>query len=389
MRRLSNYFAFESRPGENAWLDLIRSVAIVLVLLRHGERAIAGASEGSGFLRSLCLNGWIGVDLFFVLSGYLISRHLIRHGLGSGRFCFRSYVLGRTLRILPAYLAVLALVTAGAFPYYAIGTDHLGLRIAWHLVFLQDYLPSNINVVLWSLGVEEKFYLLAPVLLWLVLSRRTFGEGALVVLSFCALSPALRAVAASMADGTPQDYVSFFRVFRSPFHASLEPLMLGVLIALAEMKGLVGGPVRQRSRTMLFAGIVMFLWLGSHEFLGRIDMFDVIVQPAGVAVVCALLTLGAVQMQGIPLLGERLFRVVARLSYSLYLVHFPLLPLAMALAGGSDAMPVAFWLAYLALSLGVATGVHYLAEKPFLLLKDQLRAGTRPPQTARVAPTAA
>ena len=80
MSRPSGYFAFEKRPGDNAWLDLVRAIAIALVLLRHGSAAIAPPSAVPAFFKHSLLNGWVGVDLFFVLSGYLISQHLLRDG---------------------------------------------------------------------------------------------------------------------------------------------------------------------------------------------------------------------------------------------------------------------------------------------------------------------
>jgi peptidoglycan/LPS O-acetylase OafA/YrhL len=80
----------------NPWLDLVRSLAILLVLFRHGERAFNVASDGQpGPLGTIFINGWIGVDLFFVLSGYLIARHLIRRGVGSGELQIGTYLAMR------------------------------------------------------------------------------------------------------------------------------------------------------------------------------------------------------------------------------------------------------------------------------------------------------
>ncbi|TIT79874.1 MAG: acyltransferase, partial [Mesorhizobium sp.] len=133
----------------NPWLDLVRSAAILLVMLRHGERALhlAAGDADLGALQTIFLNGWVGVDLFFVLSGYLIARHLLRAGVGSPDFRIGRYLAMRALRIVPAYFAVLALVVAGAFPLFGVAPERLALRVVYHLVFLQDYLPSDIDVV--------------------------------------------------------------------------------------------------------------------------------------------------------------------------------------------------------------------------------------------------
>jgi peptidoglycan/LPS O-acetylase OafA/YrhL len=104
-----------ARPA-NPWLDLVRSVAIGLVLVRHGERVLIGNEQtGLGWFETFCINGWVGVDLFFVLSGFLIARHLLDSGLGSPEFGFVRYIVLRALRIVPAYVAMIALIVAGVF----------------------------------------------------------------------------------------------------------------------------------------------------------------------------------------------------------------------------------------------------------------------------------
>jgi peptidoglycan/LPS O-acetylase OafA/YrhL len=219
--------------GHNPWLDLLRATAIVLVLMRHGAREIGVEGAPVGF-RNLMLNGWVGVDLFFVLSGFLIARQLLREIGASGTLDLPRFLLRRGLRIVPAYAAVLALVVLGAFPLYAVNPDNLGLRTVYHLVFLQDYLPADINVVYWSLGVEEKFYLAAPLIVFAIAGAAGARYRAWLLLGgLFLLAPALRAVTFAGLP-LPLDYETFFRSLRSPFHACLEPLVLGVAIAVAE-----------------------------------------------------------------------------------------------------------------------------------------------------------
>ena len=372
MSGATGYFAFEKRPGDNAWLDFVRAIAIALVLLRHGQRAIAQPSDGApDFLQAFLLNGWIGVDLFFVLSGYLISRHLLRHGVGTGRFDFARYLTLRALRIVPAYFAVMALIAASAFPLYPLDNAHLGFRIAYHAVFLQDYLPSNINVVFWSLGVEEKFYLIAPVLIWLAMTRSSLSRRMLVVLAVFALAPILRA-ATYFLQAAPMSYEAFFTVLRSPFHACLEPLMIGVAVAVAQHAGAVAVAPRKGAKVVAVALVALTLFLASHEFMREIGPFDAVAQPSIIALLCGLLTLGAVMMGNAPVPFEPPVRITARLSYSLYLVHYPLLPLCVAIARAGEFPVLNFWITYLAVSFAVACLLHFSVEKPFLVLKDRL-----------------
>ncbi len=281
MRPATGYFGFAPRAGDNGWLDLVRTIAVALVLLRHGYRASAGPDAAPAFLHALAMNGWVRVDLFFVLSGYLISRHLIRNGLGNGHFVFWRYLAMRALRIVPTYLAMLALIVASAFPLYAVDPRALDLRVAYHLLFLQDYLRSDINVVFWSLGVEEKFYLAAPVVVWLALIQRGLAQRLLLLLLIAALSPALRAW--TYFSLPPADYPELFQALRSPLHTCLEPLMAGAPIAVAQHAGAIKSSPVTGMRLGLLALFLLAAWLGSHDFMAAIGAFDAVWQPAVIA----------------------------------------------------------------------------------------------------------
>lgn len=373
----ASYFAFEKRPGDSHWLDLMRALAIALVLARHGQRAI-GAQTGAepDALSALLLNGWIGVDLFFILSGYLISSHLLRRGLGTGHFDIKRYLAMRALRIVPAYFAVIALILVGAFPGYNVSPDHLWYRTLYHLLFLQDLLPSNINIVFWSLGVEEKFYLLAPVLVWLAVTRSSVVRSCLVVLAFFLLSPILRVIAFASAPDSIS-YEAFFLGFRSPFYLTLEPLMAGVAIAVVSHAKLLPHSRRKGLLVIAAALAALVVWLASDEFMARIGWFDVTLQPVLIAALCGALTLGAVMMGDAKVPFEPAIRVAARLSFALYLVHYPLLPLTIVLARTSGAPTAGYWAIFLGLSLLFACLVHFSVEKPFLILKDRIAANRR------------
>lgn len=166
----ARYFSFPRDAAAIAALDGLRAAAILPVLARH---AITPFRECGEIFRPVLrwdtvtplVNGWTGVALFFVLSGFLIARGLIRRFDEPGGFSLRRYFTRRARRILPAYYAMLFIASAGLIPFFAVAPDFLGLRIFCHLVSLQDYLPSNIVIAFWSLGVEEKFYIAAPFVL--------------------------------------------------------------------------------------------------------------------------------------------------------------------------------------------------------------------------------
>jgi peptidoglycan/LPS O-acetylase OafA/YrhL len=372
------YFSFPEIAGQNAWLDVLRSVAILLVLFRHGERAItieAGSSApASGPLHSLFMNGWVGVDLFLVLSGYLIGKSLIRTFDADRTIGVRTYFRARVLRIVPAYLFVLLVVAAGAFPFYVFPQDDLGRRLLYHVLFLQDYLPADINVVFWSLGVEEKFYLLAPVLLFCLLKAKNQVHALCLLLALFLLSPAIKFFQFLSAAET--SYETFFAVFRSPFHLSLEPLVAGVAISYIREKKLVRLSTGAAWLLFAFAGIAMSAWLMSHEFLKSITLFDATVQPVLIALLFGSMALSATCLNSSPAPGMAFWRPVSRLSYSLYLVHFPLIPLCAAVSPTTQLAGASFWVVYVAVSFAAAAWLHFAVEKPFLLLKDRRPGAT-------------
>ena len=355
--------------GWNPWLDLVRSAAIVLVLLRHGYRAF-GPADDPGVLGTFMLNGWVGVDLFFVLSGYLIARQLLRE---REAFDYPRYLARRGLRIVPSYVAALALVVVGAFPLFVVAEEDLPLRVLYHLAFLQDYLPSDINVVFWSLAVEEKFYLLAPFLVRPFLAAERAGRLFAVLLALALMSPLLRALTFAWLEA-PVGYQTFFRLLRSPFHACLEPLLAGVALAVAEARGWLARLAPWRRAIFPAAALGLLAWLASHDLLASIGGFEAVVQPVLNALLCALLTAGAILLRSTPAPFARAASRLATLSFALYLVHLPLGPLASALAAGSGWPAASFWAVFLGLSVAAAVALHLAVERPFLAWRDRVQA---------------
>jgi peptidoglycan/LPS O-acetylase OafA/YrhL len=381
------YLRMERSPNALAELDGLRAIAILLVLGRHAVHPYFDAASPilpiAGWdAAALLLNGWIGVDLFFVLSGFLITKHLLSRLDDPNGLALGPYLAKRALRIVPAYYAVLLLVAAGIVPMYTIPQDALSLRLGYHALFLQDYLPANIVVAFWSLGVEEKFYLLAPLLLAAVATVRR-PEGQLTAVALIAMmGPALR-MATTLVHPDVDQYPLFFRTFRSPFHACIDALMMGVLGALIyrHRERLAWARDPRAVALMLWFGIALSGWLLlTAPLLDHIDGFDKVVQPLLIALAAGAILCGvALRARPIPALRGPLLFVLAKLSYCLYLVHLPLIPGLIWLLDGplglAHATPVHRFAAFLPLfacsSLLAAALLHYLVEKPFLVLKDR------------------
>lgn len=349
-------------------LDVLRALAVLLVMLRHfSSVGMAEGTIGFGPLDNFMLNGWIGVDLFFLLSGYLIARPFF-----TGSFPgWKPYLWRRALRILPAYFLVLALLVMGAFPFYDFAREDLGWRVTYHLLFLQDYLPADILVVLWSLGVEEKFYLLCPLLLPLIL-RAPLRWQYVALLGVILLGPLARALALAVY-GPATDYPMFFEVYRSPFHACIDGLFLGVLVARLHVAGQLVHLKPRQAQQLFFLGLGgLLILLASVELLAYLGPVAAVLRPNVISLLMALLLLATVA-GGMPRwLEQAPLLYTGRISYSLYLLHLPLLGLALAMSSHVSSS----WLvqlAFFALFSFAAAGLSYrLVEQPFLRLKNKL-----------------
>ena len=384
-RRALRYFAFERKASQIAELDGLRGLAVILVLLRHAIGPFWDPNQPTlpvaGWdTATFMVNGWIGVDLFFVLSGFLIASHIM--GLDEryhGQWPWRRYLAKRLLRIVPAYYVVVFLAALGAIPFYVIPPDFMTVRVAYHLLFLQDYLPANIVVAFWSLGVEEKFYIVAPFVVLGIAKLRGLGPRAVGLALLLLVGIALR-LWTYLERPEVTDYETYFPIFRSPFHLTLDPILFGVMLAFLfrashDVVWLASKPL---ANCVFWVGFgIIALLTTNGAMTDHISWWDIILQPFVIALAFGGMTYGLLFGGG----PARLFRSTilffcGRISYSLYLVHLALVPASLALlrelANGEPEF-LLFLPIYLALSLVGALVLHFAVEKPFLIVKDQIR----------------
>ena len=298
-----------SSAGRHREIDGLRGVAIVPVVLYH-----AGWSVLPG--------GFVGVDVFFVISGYLITR-ILAGEIQDQTFSLGRFYERRARRILPALFAVLLTTTALAvtilFPsdlrrYFAslVWT----VTSAANVFFYQrtGYFEASANsyalLHTWSLAVEEQFYLVFPVILWL--ASRFFGRYAIWVVVLIGL------VSLAMSIFWPVDDEAF--AFYLPFTRAWE-LMAGSLVALGALRDIGSQPWRE---TVAAACLAALLW--TILFLHEGGSF-----PGWIAAVPVLGTVGLIRWsKGTKvgaLLRHPLMVGTGLISFSLYLWHWPLLVL--------------------------------------------------------------
>ena len=370
-RRLSA--AFARNPADNIWLDCLRTIAVALVVMRHGQRVFETGHDAT-FLETLMINGWAGVDLFFLLSGYLVTAGLLKHGT----FDISRYATKRIIRIVPAYIFVLALVVVGYFPGFVVDPQDLLDRVIYHLAFLQDVLPSDINVVFWSLGVEAKFYAVIPIFALLAIRAKRWQMVLAIGGAAVLLGPALRW--ALYAANETSDYYTFWRNFRSPFYACIEPFALGFLIAFFERKTMLRLPAKIAT-TLFCAGLIgLAAYLGSHVFLGTIGVWDATLQPTVLTLIFGALVVAAINMKDVQTGLAPAFHFGARISYALYLVHFPLIPLSISMANAYGLGVSGFWTIYIGLSVVHAVIILAYVEAPFMRSKQRRLSTTQHPR---------
>ncbi len=328
-------------------IDGLRAVAVAAVMLFH--LGIPGVS-----------GGYVGVDVFFVISGYLIG-DIIARELSEGRFSFVEFFTRRVRRLLPASFVMFLVVAAASVLIIAPAeTDNLGRTLASASVYASniyfwrtaDYFaaPSELDPLLhtWSLAIEEQFYLVTPALLYLI-----WRKPALIKKSVL-WGVALVSFLLSWWGATNMPTSTFFLL-----PARYWELMSGVLLAVSSLP---------RVRT---AGMANALGAaGLLMILGSASMFDAETPFPGSA--AALPVFGTValilagQHQGgltTRLLSGPAPVWVGRRSYSLYLWHWPALVFARHLA----LRPLDIWetTSVLLLSFALAEASYQFIERPF------------------------
>jgi peptidoglycan/LPS O-acetylase OafA/YrhL len=369
----------------------LRGCAILGVLLLHLTSALGTpAGAPARLVKQVSGIGWTGVDLFFVLSGFLITGILADARDTPHRY--RTFYVRRALRILPLYYAFVVLLfvvppLVGAAAYTTGFTDQLP-----YWLYLQNFRPLpnqalDLSAHLWSLAIEEQFYLVWPLVVF-TLSR----TNALRVCAVCLLGALAYRVASVLADADLHQVY-----FQTP--ARLDGLALGGAIALISRGG--GGPARLRrvAPAVLAASAAALAGAALHP-----SGFD----PGGAYMVSVGYTalaffFGAVLVLALDagparlprLLSASPLRFFGRYSYGLYVIHVPLIALARLAGVSPDAFAGTRWelpglVGYTALmgtaSVLAALASWHLYEKHFLKLKARFAyrapAPARPPRAA-------
>jgi peptidoglycan/LPS O-acetylase OafA/YrhL len=364
-------------------LDGLRGIAVVLVFMVH-------------YLRSWGHIGWMGVCIFFVLSGFLITGILYDSRNEPHRF--RNFYIRRTLRIFPLFYFVWLLVLVGALflkeewhPLHALWPLYLGNYVRF---FAGNVSLDQINTRFptfpieighfWSLAVEEQFYLLWPLVVFAVSSRKTLIRICLVSL---VLLIGLRIVLVAVL---PASFLQLEFFYRMTF-TQADAFLIGGLLALL-LRG-------SRRATVLNAGsaffgcslavLVLVSWInGPGRYLSNVVPASAWMSSYGltlVDLVAAGMILAAINSRSLlsRFMACAPLRLLGHYSYGFYVYHVLLLPMGPLYLIGSKkpvVMAMHFTSEFL-IVLAVSMASYHLLEMPFLQLKR--RFTFRPDEVAK------
>lgn len=352
MLRRSEAPVVASKPGFRPDIEGLRALAVLLVVVNH----LFGQPAG----------GFIGVDIFFVISGYLITGQLVRERTRTGWISLATFYAKRLRRIIPAATLVIAATAVASFAFWYLpragqaaldGLSALLWVSNWHFAGLGvDYLQASGPISpfqhYWSLSVEEQFYLFWP---WLLLalpvvaakSKKFTASGAMLsgMLAFAALSFAWAVVATRML----------------PTFAYFDTLSRGWEFALGSLVAIVpANRFAKFGRLVPMVGLIVIV-------AGALVITERTPFPgpwAIVPVVGTMMVIGGNASSlgpGMGILTNPVSRYVGRISYSLYLWHFPVIVFTAVL------VPSTTWVsagAALALATALSCMSFHFVEEP-------------------------
>ena len=334
----------------------LRALAVIAVL---GYHLVPDAVPG----------GFIGVDVFFVVSGFIVTRLLLMQRAATGRIDLRAFWARRARRILPALAAVLLVCVPLAFAVDPELLDGIRRQLVGAVTFSSNWLAiaaegdyfhaeqPELFTNLWSLAVEEQFYLLCPVLLLFALRfrRRVILTGVLALAGISSLAMAL-------LSGTP---------FGSPTRAyfGTDTHAFGLLIGVALAVSLGSADLRAASRRPTVARVVVGCLSLVVLVVTSMGMSSVGWFPAhGGLLIASVAAAGLVWSAAtVPALGRMLdiapLRWLGERSYAVYLWHWPLLLILGATPLGSA--PILLAVCTAGLSIAAAAASFVFVEEPF------------------------
>lgn len=351
----------EFRLGQRPALDGLRAVSILAVLILHLNSIYQ-------FPFVVLQGGFLGVDMFFVISGFLITSLLIEENTAHGNISLRAFYMRRALRLLPAVFAAIIFTLFIAFltgSFTAVGVTPI--RLASTLFYFNNWLQALVNDTpwflthFWSLSIEEQFYLIWPLAL-IALLRRQRRAALWIVVCAITLSWLLKA-------GLYWSGASWQRLYHGS-DTRADALLVGCLLSLLiYWRALPAIIVRHNRLLGRCAWLVFGALLIGADFRGPLAYFGGF---TFAAIMCALILLRAL-IAPAAILNSRSLLWIGKRSYGLYVWHWPVYLIASAAIPNVAVAPVSL----IGTFCFAAISYRYI-EKPFLDLKRRRSTAQTP-----------
>ncbi len=397
MQKWKDYFfgVFHTDPREIGSLNGIRSLAIFMLFYVHLFRFLPNVDQSRGWLRNFLDNGSQSIDMFFVLSGFLISGPLMRQLDRKGTLDLKNFYLKRSLRIFPPYFIFCAIQYFIFIPSAAKWNPAYGensWRIIFDLLYVSNYWHGTIFHG-WSLSLEEQFYLLFPFLLLLVFPRlgKRGRLGFLIV--FTAIPLIFRAayLFAVILPAPAAEQINLYnKGIYYPFHGHYDSIFIGIILAFL-YDNYRDWMNRLFENRILFYSVQTAAWAGIIAYSFLMFEFDTTISSMVIrfplfSSLWALVMITSMKEGTIVnrLLSFKIYSPIAKLSYCAYLIHIAIMTPLMRkwfVERGDDGVPyfvqVEQWqvLPYsVVMGLIILTAAyfyHLVAERPFMILKEK------------------
>jgi len=367
---------FDYKADRLNGLDHLRAIAIILVMLFHYGQGVPA------WLEPVRQIGWTGVDLFFVLSGYLIGHQLLKEYIKTNHIDFKRFYLKRFFRIIPAYIAVLIL-------YYSLSNlkEGSGLPPLWRfLTFTQNFglnaQTQNSFSHAWSLCIEEQFYLLLPFTIIFFGKNKVHSISPYLFIVLIGLGFIFRFynwneyVQPFIDSGNRQQMVyGFIEKVYYPSYVRMDGLVIGILIAaIFNFKPKIKDYLVKHGNILLLIGLVLFVFAYNIcdnfiSFKTAIYGFPLISLAYGFIVVAAISPTCVLYK-----FKTKFSLVIATLSYSIYLTHKQLYHFVNLLVENFEPNKFDGWIFWICIASAIIGGLvlHLMIERPFLIFRAKV-----------------
>ncbi len=360
-------------------LDHLRALAILLVLVFHYQTYFSHPLWTEWFDTI----GWTGVDLFFVLSGFLISSQLFAQIKKGNSISLKTFFIKRFFRILPIYFFIVCIYFL--FPFFR---EKEALPPLWKfLTFTQNFGLDNEHFGTfshaWSLCVEEHFYLFLPLILIFLQSKNLFAKSYWILIALFITGILLRIYIWGIyfpSGATDSSIPSWSEHIYYPTYTRLDGLLVGVAIAaLNQFAPKLWEKISKWGNQLILLSLVLLTVI--YFFFAGTDYSSSVWGFSLISIAYGLLVAGAISTSSFLYnWNSRITTLIATLSYAIYLCHKSIIHIVQELLtkSGVDTNSSLTFLICMVVCVFVAWLLNLTIEKPFMKMRDKILRPKKP-----------